>query len=80
MKRAASSGRSVLATHHTQKVQPLQMRISLNESAFCENVAALQIDAHIDRMAHAKLYLVVGQMFLMIVPCLVYLLTLLSFH
>ena len=35
-----------------------------------------------DKWSHicAKLYLVVGQMFLMIVPRLVYLLTLLSFH
>ena len=35
-----------------------------------------------DQWSHrcAKLYLVVGQMFLMIVPRLVYLLTLLSFH
>ena len=33
-----------------------------------------------NRRISQKTYLVVGQMFLMIVPCLVYLLTLLSFH
>ena len=67
--RAASSGRSVLSA----STLPWQDRVP-------QTGEATMASASTGSTTLVDFYLVVGQMFLMIVPCFVHLLTLLSFH